>query len=106
MSNDNPQTGKEYFVRGNKRREDGDFDGAIADYTESLRLNPDNIAALNNRGAAHNEKGEHEKAIHDLSKVIHLNPNLIDVWVNRGNVWAEKKASMTKPSMIITKLSV
>ena len=46
MDSGNPQTSMDHFYRGRQRYADGDFDGAIADYTESLRLEPGNIITL------------------------------------------------------------
>lgn len=46
MANDTPKTAGEYYERGNKRSESFDFDGAVEDYTESLRLKPNHIPTL------------------------------------------------------------
>ena len=85
-----PQTAEEYFERGNTHRKKGDFDGAIADYDEAIRLNPDFTEALNNRGNAWGEKGEYDKAIADLNEAIRLKPDDVDAWNNRGAAWYEK----------------
>ena len=65
MTTVNPQNAKEYYERGNERYENRDYDGAIADYNESLMLNPDNAQTLSIRGLAWSKKGEHEKADFD-----------------------------------------
>ena len=39
-------------VRADERRLKGDFDGAIADFTEAIRINPNIAAAFTNRGMA------------------------------------------------------
>ena len=90
MANDNPKIAREYYERGNKRSESFDFDGAIADYTKSLHLNPDHIPTLNNRGAVYNAKGEHDKAISDFNEAIRLNPKDGLSRTNRGNTWLAK----------------
>ena len=46
----------QYFSRASERAEAGDLDGAIADYTKVLELNPRDIDAYNNRGNARKNK--------------------------------------------------
>ena len=72
MINGNPRNAEEYFARATERRETRDFDGAIADYTEALRLDPDNIVALNDKGYTHNERSEFDEAIAILDRAILL----------------------------------
>lgn len=90
MSNDNPQTAKEYFERGNKRFNDGDYDNAIADFDEAIRLNPDFAAAWSSRGVAWGMKEEFDKTINDLNEAIRLNPGNASAWSNRGSAWSGK----------------
>jgi tetratricopeptide (TPR) repeat protein len=46
----------------------GDQDKAIADYTEAVRLKPENARAYFNRGIAYKAKGDLDKAEQDLTK--------------------------------------
>ena len=43
---------------------------AIADYDQALKLQPENVNALNNRGLAHFELQDYEQAVADFSKAI------------------------------------
>jgi tetratricopeptide (TPR) repeat protein len=52
-----------------------DFDAAIADCTEALRLQSTNFAALATRGAAFRQKGDFATAIEDLQQVIRQKPD-------------------------------
>ena len=52
MAGKNLKKAEKYFYRGIKRYKKGDYDGAIADYTRSLRLSPDNTSTLSRRGLA------------------------------------------------------
>jgi Flp pilus assembly protein TadD len=45
-----------YFSRGNAKANKGDFDGAIADYTKAIELNPSFAGAFNNRNNARKAK--------------------------------------------------
>tara|TARA_B100001245_G_C22745101_1_gene361095 strand:+ start:93 stop:392 length:300 start_codon:yes stop_codon:yes gene_type:complete len=44
------QTWKEYYNSGLKKIDNGDYNGAIADFTKSIELNPNFVYAYFNRG--------------------------------------------------------
>ena len=52
-----------------------DHDNAIAAFTESLLLNPKNVAALIGRGGAYLERHDYADAVADLTAAIQLNPD-------------------------------
>ncbi|MGA2253019.1 MAG: tetratricopeptide repeat protein [Thermoguttaceae bacterium] len=52
-----------------------DYDSAIATFTESLLVNPKNVAALMGRGGAYLERKDYADAIADLTAAIRLNPD-------------------------------
>ena len=87
----NPQTAREYYARAAKRYNDGDFDGAIADYNEVLRIDPNHINSLLYRGNALYKKRKYDEAIEDYSGIIWLEPNNHIAWYNRGNARNEKR---------------
>jgi tetratricopeptide (TPR) repeat protein len=78
-----------YAARGTGWAAKNDFDRAIADFDESLRLNPNNVVALSNRGAAWLLKGEPARAIADLNTVISLNPKDPAPFAARGALWRQ-----------------
>jgi tetratricopeptide (TPR) repeat protein len=78
-----------YAARGTGWAARNDFDRAIADFDESLRLNPNNVVALSNRGAAWLLKGEPARAIADLNTVISLNPKNPAPFAARGALWRQ-----------------
>lgn len=57
-------------LRGVAYLSHGEFDKAIADFTESLKREPRNAGALNNRGQARYMKDEYQAAIQDFSAAI------------------------------------
>ncbi len=61
-----------YNRRGFAHRIRGDLDGAIADYTEAIRLNSKYAKAYNNRGVAYRKKGDVENANADLARAKQL----------------------------------
>ena len=83
-------TAREYNSRGNGRQAKGDLDGAIADFTKAIEINPDYAIAYNNRGQALRAKGDLAGAIADFSTAIELTPNFAAAFANRG---AAKRAN-------------
>ena len=86
-----PRTPSAYSNRGNAWYNKKEFDKAIADYTEAIRLDPEYAMAYNNRGRAWQQKGEFDKAIADYTEAIRLDPKDAAAYSNRGNAWATKK---------------
>ena len=73
-----------YFLRGNVYVELGDYDDAIAAYTQAIRLKPDHATTYLNRGFAKSKIGRHRAAITDYDTAIRLKPNYADAYYNRG----------------------
>ena len=76
-----------YFEQGISCYERGELDKAIENYSEAIRLAPENADAFNNRGVAWDDKGEYDKAIADYSEAIRLDPKGADAYNNRGIAW-------------------
>jgi tetratricopeptide (TPR) repeat protein len=67
----------------------GDYDRAIADYTQAIRLNPNSTTIYNNRGNAYSNKGDYDHAIADYTQAIRLDPNSATAYNNRGTAYSE-----------------
>jgi tetratricopeptide (TPR) repeat protein len=80
-----------YVNRGSSRQENGDIAGALADYTEALRVNPRSVEALNDRGQLRQELGEVDGAIADFSAAIAVAPYTFEAYNNRASVRILKK---------------
>jgi tetratricopeptide (TPR) repeat protein len=70
--------------RGIGYRLKGDYDRAIQDYNQAIKLNPKFAVAYNNRGVAHEHKNEYDRAISDYDQAIKLRPSA-EAHFNRGN---------------------
>jgi hypothetical protein len=57
---------------GDRKIGDGDFQGAVEDLSEAIRLDPQNSRCYGLRGTAYYEMGRYEKSIEDDSKAIDL----------------------------------
>ncbi len=77
---------KTYFMWGNTKYDLGDYKGAITDYTQTIRLNPDHAKAYYNRGLAKSNLGQYFAAIADYDIVIRLKPDDAKAYYNRGVV--------------------
>ncbi|MHC5825545.1 MAG: tetratricopeptide repeat protein, partial [Nostoc sp.] len=78
-----------YKKRGNARSDLGDFEGAIEDYTQAIKINPNYVDVYYNRGNARSDLGDFEGAIEDYTQAIKINSNYADAYYNRGNIRLE-----------------
>jgi len=79
-----------YVNRCSVNHAKGDYDRAIADCNEAIRLDPKFAEAYNNRGNAYYAKGNYDRAIADASEAIWLDPSLALAYNNRGNAYYAK----------------
>ena len=57
-----------------------DYDQAIADYTETIRLDPKYAEAFYWRGIAYDEKKDYDQAVADYTEAIRLNPKYAEAF--------------------------
>lgn len=78
---------EDLFNNGLAKSEAGDFQGAIADYTAAIRLNPNYAQAYNKRGIIHGRNlKDYPAAKADFDRAIAINPNYGDAYYNRARV--------------------
>src|SRR5262249_5344808 len=76
-----------YLTRGEGLLRVGDFDRAIADFDEAIRMRPDSARAHHDRGNAWSSKGELARALADYEVAISLDPNNPALYRDRGSLW-------------------
>jgi tetratricopeptide (TPR) repeat protein len=64
-----------YNNRGSAVQSKGDYDRAIADYSEAIRIDPNYAVAYSNRGNLFEAKGRREEAIADFRRALAISPN-------------------------------
>ena len=80
------------LLRGDAHAVRGDRQQAIVDYTEALRLKPDQAAVFNARGAALAAGEQLDRAVADFSQAIRIDPDQPDYYSGRANVfWRQRK---------------
>jgi tetratricopeptide (TPR) repeat protein len=73
-----------YVTRGNAWFEKGDYDKAIENYSEAIRLQPNFAVAFHNRGLAWKRKQDYNRAIMDYSQVLRFDPENPRAYHDRG----------------------
>ena len=76
--------------QGNTDLRAGDYQKAIADYNEAIRLDPTSALALRGRGEAYANKGDTDRAIVDFTEAIRLDPKSAIAFRNRGDAYTNK----------------
>ncbi len=85
-----PTTADDYYNRGIARGKSGDLDGAIADFSKVIEIEPRDAQAYYNRGYARQLKKDFGGAIADYTKYIEIEPLDPDGYNNRGNARRNK----------------
>lgn len=67
-----------------------DYDRAIQDFDQSIKLDPSNARPFNNRGVAYLKKGDSERAIAAFDEAIKLNPNYSEAFANRAEAFLKQ----------------
>lgn len=77
-------TAQGFVCRGVLWDERGEFDKAVHDYDEAIRLDPRCAAAFGDRGKSRLNRGEYGQAIEDSGAAIRLDPQNAIYYYNRG----------------------
>ena len=80
-----------FFNRGNAHLRERAFDRAIADYDQTIKLNPKHAMAYFYRGNANSVIGRFDRAIADYDKAIELNPEFPAAYAMRGKAYRGKR---------------
>jgi tetratricopeptide (TPR) repeat protein len=78
---------REYIARGDSYMKEKDYALAIAEYTQAIRLDTNNVEAYVERGRAYSLLGNDDRAIADFTQAIRLNPNYSEAYRLRGLIY-------------------
>ena len=79
-----------FTIRGRAYRAKSDYDRAIADYTEAIRIEPNDVLAFYSRGIAYFNKKDYDRAIADYTASLRLAPGDVIALQNRGHAYQAK----------------
>ncbi|MEH2622292.1 tetratricopeptide (TPR) repeat protein [Bradyrhizobium sp. AZCC 1719] len=79
-----------FWYRGDALVKKRDYDGAIAAFTASHEIAPQNINVINARGIAHSHKGDDERALADYDLCLQLRPSFGSAYNNRGVIFMRR----------------
>lgn len=68
----------------------GDEEKAVAEYSDAIRLDPEDAASFEARAQAWLARGERDRAIADFTSAIDLDEEPAHVLVQRGDIWFAK----------------
>src|SRR6266498_1237117 len=80
---------QDFVNRGIEKGKEGNLDGAIADFTRAIELNPKDDAPYYNRAQAKRLKNDTAGAIADYTRAIELKPDYARAYYNRAMVKKE-----------------
>src|SRR5687767_4643665 len=78
------QTAQDFFSRGVQQYKNKQYQEAIVNFSEAIRLNPNAPEPWFNRGQANFYTGNMESAIADYSQALRLKPTATDALFQRG----------------------
>ena len=84
-SQDFSEFGTTYKLRGSAYVSLGEYERAILDFDEAIRLNGADGDAYAKRGNTYAQAGEFRKAVADYDEVVRLNPQYAPVYANRAS---------------------
>ena len=85
------QTATDANKRGLAALDQKDYENAIAEFTEAIKLNPNNAVFYFNCGIAYYRKNDYDNAIANITNAIQLKSDDASFYYNRGRAYNEKK---------------
>src|SRR5262249_13022744 len=82
---------KLHYDRALEYANKGDYDRAIQDFGQAIKINPNHVGPLYSRGRTYSNKGLWARAIQDYGEAIKLSPNYVRAISNRGNAYFAKR---------------
>jgi len=80
---------KDCISRGGACYWKGQYDQAIVEFSEAIKLNPDSAEAYRERGNAYGKKVRYDQAISDYTEAIRLDPEYAGNFIVRGITYGE-----------------
>lgn len=82
------QTESEYLKSGIEKFKNKEYEKAIEDYTNAIKLNPNFSIAYYNIGLSYNFLNKSDLALQNFDKAIELNSKFVEAYYNRATIFA------------------
>lgn len=76
--------------RAEKHNQHGNYEQAVLDAQQAIRLDPENIKPYIELGYAYDQQGNYDGAVREFSKARDIAPNQPDIYANLGAVYYDK----------------
>ena len=86
-----PKDADFYKNRGLAYSEKHQYDQAISDFTDALKINPKDTYAYYYRGIAYGERNQYDQAIDDFTKALEIDPKAAGTYYHRALTYYYKK---------------
>lgn len=80
----NPEIAEQHKERGNELFKQGDFPGAIKEFDEGLKRDPNNKFLYGNRSFAYIKLMEPVRGLADAEKALELDQGFVKAWARKG----------------------
>ncbi|GHV09170.1 hypothetical protein AGMMS50229_18820 [Campylobacterota bacterium] len=77
------------YKRGKDAFDQGNYEEAIALFTQAIEIDPNNADAYLFRGISYGALGDHPKAIADYTRAIEIDPSDVRAYNKRGESYSE-----------------
>jgi Tfp pilus assembly protein PilF len=81
----------QYVYRGAIHFSQGEYQQALADFSEAIKIDPRRVDAIGNRGEVRRSMGDLDGSLADFTRVIELEPKVGTRYCQRGVVWLLKE---------------
>ncbi|MFM6045103.1 MAG: tetratricopeptide repeat protein [Dolichospermum sp.] len=78
---------KVYYSQARNKSLNKNYKGAIFDYTQAIKIDPNYADAYRGRGTAYFVLNDYQKAIFDYTQAIKIDPNYADAYTGRGSAY-------------------
>jgi len=75
---------QDFYVRGVEKALTRDYQGAVADYSQAIDLEPHFVEAYLKRGATRYQLGDDRRVLEDCNQALKINPNLPEAYYYQG----------------------
>ena len=83
-----------YYDRGIAHQNKDEHQDAIADFNQSLKLNPNGPAVYRSRGFSFSQTEEYDLAIDDYNQTIKLKPDYPKIYYDRGWTYVARRTTL------------